>query len=89
MGAWVLTPLTKAEGAPVASVFFLSRNRARSLYQEGAASDRRRTVGARVSGTTARWDYAVQTSRQYGSFGSDDIRAFGFAGDVGWHPQAR
>lgn len=89
MGAWVLTPLIQTADAPVVSVFFLSRDRARALYQEGAASDHRRTVGARGSGTTARWDYALQVSRQYGSFGSDDIRAFGFAGDVGWHAQAR
>ncbi len=88
MGAWLLRPLSDAEDAPIASVFFLSRDRARALYAEGAESDHRRTIGARVSATMPRWDYAVQASRQYGSFGSDAIQAFGFAGDVGWHPQA-
>ena len=89
MGAWLRMPLTPASQAPVASFFFLSRDRASARYQEGTASDRRRTIGARLSATTVQWDYAVQASRQYGSFGSNGIRAFGFAGDFGWHPQVR
>ena len=89
IGAWLLAPLTQSPQAPLVSLFFLSRDRALARYQEGAASDHRRTIGARVSGKAMSWDYAVQTSRQYGSFGADDIRAFGFAGDLGWHPQAR
>ena len=41
MGAWLLRSLGAAKDAPVASVFFLSRDRARAVYREGAASDRR------------------------------------------------
>ena len=40
----------------------------------------------RVTGATPSWDYALQPSHQYGSFGSADIAAGGGAGDVGWHP---
>ena len=89
MGAWLLRPLGAAQGAPVANVFFLSRARARAVYQEGVASDHRRTIGARISATPSQWDYAAQASYQYGSFGADSIGAYGFAGDIGWHPQIR
>jgi hypothetical protein len=89
MGGWLLRPLGSGKNAPVVNVFFLSRDRARAVYQEGTASDHRRTIGARISGTTRRWDYAAQAARQYGSFGTDDIHAYGVAGDVGWHPQVR
>jgi hypothetical protein len=89
MGGWVLRPLGSTHDAPVVQVFFLSRDRARAVYQEGAASDHRRTIGARVSAQTPRWDFAAQAARQYGLFGIDDIDAYGVAGDVGWHPQVR
>jgi hypothetical protein len=83
MGAWLLRPLGSGQEQPVLNVFFLSRDRARAVYQEGTASDHRRTVGARLSRAGSPVDYAFQVSGQYGSFGSDDIRAFGVAGDVG------
>ena len=89
MGAWLLRPLGAAKSAPVVNVFFLSRDRVRATYQEGAASDHRRTIGARINATSPQWDYAAQAAYQYGSFGADAIRAYGFAGDVGWHPQVR
>ena len=88
MGAWMARPLASANVDSVLSVFFLSRDRARAVYQEGIASDHRRTVGARLSGTAYRWDYAFQASGQYGDFGADDIHAFGVAGDVGWRSDA-
>jgi hypothetical protein len=89
MGGWITAPLMREEGAPVATAFFLSRDRRIARYQEGTASDQRRTVGARLMGGSTRWDYAFQAARQYGSFGTDDIRAYGFATDIGWHAQAK
>lgn len=89
MGGWLSRSLGTAKNAPVVSVFLLSRDRARAVYQEGAASDHRRTVGARINETTSRWDYAAQAAAQYGAFGAGGIRAYGFAGDIGWHPHTR
>jgi hypothetical protein len=85
-GGWLQRPLDTTAGAPLISVFFFSRERDHAVYQQGVASDDRRTAGLRVSGTNPGWDYAAEASYQYGSFGTDDIAAHGAAGDIGWHP---
>jgi Alginate export len=85
LGGWVQHAVGNG-AAPMISVFFLSRDRDRAVYEQGVAADDRRTVGLRASGAAPRWDYALQVSHQYGSFGSADISADGVAGDVGWHP---
>src|SRR6202035_1850440 len=68
----------------------LTGSRFGSCRPDGAmpapAADDRSTIGMRVTGATPSWDYALQPSHQYGSFGSADIAAGGGAGDVGWHP---
>lgn len=86
LGGWVQHGLGSGAAAPMISVFFLSRDRNRAVYEQGVAADDRRTVGMRASGAAPRWDYTLQASHQYGSFGSADISADGVAGDVGWHP---
>jgi alginate export protein len=86
LGGWLQHKLSTGPAAPLVNLFFFSRDRAHAVYEQGAASDARRTLGIRFSGADPSWDYAVQAARQYGSFGSADIDAFGAAGDVGWHP---
>jgi hypothetical protein len=85
LGGWLQRNLWNDPAAPVLNVFFFARDRARAVYEQGTASDNRRTVGVRFSGSDSSWDYAVQGARQYGSFAAADIDAFGLAGDVGWH----
>ena len=86
LGGWLQRQLgSRSSGAPLLNVFFFERDRDRAVYQQGVAPDDRRTAGARVSGVLPEWDYALQASHQYGSFGSADISADGFAGDIGWH----
>jgi hypothetical protein len=75
-----------AQLAPLVNVFYFARDRDRAVYQQGVARDERRTIGMRLSGRDTSWDYAVQGAYQYGKFGTADISAEGFAGDVGWHP---
>lgn len=85
-GGWLQRQLGPAPaGAPLVNVFFFERERNRAVYEQGVAPDDRRTVGARASGATPEWDYALQASHQYGSFGVADISADGVAGDIGWH----
>ena len=88
LGGWVQRGLWSGPGAPTVNVFFLSRDRNRAVYEQGVAADDRRTVGIRASGAAPAFDYALQASHQYGSFGAADISADGAAGDVGWHPAA-
>ena len=85
LGGWLQRRLGSETGSPLINLFFFERDRARAVYQQGIASDDRRTVGVRLSGVDSRWDYAVQAARQYGNFGAATINAFGAAGDVGWH----
>lgn len=85
-GGWLTASWTAAATAPSVSLFVLARDRKRAIYQDGAASDQRRTIGARVTGRDQELDYAFQAAGQLGSFGNRAIRAFGLAGDVGWHP---
>lgn len=85
LGGWLQHRLGSEPAAPLLNLFFFERDRARAIYQQGVASDDRRTIGVRWSGVDSRWDYAVQAARQYGTFGAARIDAFGAAGDVGWH----
>jgi hypothetical protein len=86
LGGWLQRRLWDAGAAPTVNLFFFSRDRARATYEQGAASDDRRTVGLRVFGADASWDYSLAAGRQYGWFGQSVIHASGVAGDVGWHP---
>jgi hypothetical protein len=83
LGGW----LQRRWWSPTVNLFFFERDRSRAVYEQGVASDARRTAGVRLFGNSAEWDYSVQAARQYGWFGAAVIRASGFAGDVGWHPQ--
>ena len=84
-GGWVSAAIAKPS---VASLFFFSRDRKTAVYEQGTASDKRRTIGLRYSGSNPAWDYAIQAAYQYGDFGLAQIEASGVAGDVGWHPSA-
>jgi hypothetical protein len=85
LGGWLQRRLWRDPAAPLVNIFFFERDRSRAFYEQGSASDDRRTVGMRLSGVAPDWDYAVQAARQYGRFGATAIDAFGAAGDVGWH----
>ena len=85
LGGWLQHRLGKGSSMPLLNVFLFERDRAHALYQQGSASDDRRTVGIRLSGVDPGWDYALQAARQYGRFGTAGIDALGFAGDIGWH----
>lgn len=85
LGGWLQHRLGKHAAAPLLNVFFFERGRVRAIYEQGIASDDRRTVGMRLSGIDSHWDYAIQAARQYGTFGAATIDAFGAAGDIGWH----
>ena len=84
-GGWLQHRLGSDPAAPLLNLFFFERDRARAVYEQGIASDNRRTIGMRLSGIDRAWDYAFQAARQYGTFGAATIDAFGAAGDVGWH----
>jgi len=83
LGGWISAPIPKTPSA--VSLFFFSRDRKSAVYEQGTAADKRRTIGLRYFGSDPTWDYAIQAAYQYGDFGTAQIEASGFAGDVGWH----
>lgn len=64
------------------------------LNREGAARNQltglelRHTVGARVFHRVGSWDYDIEGTFQWGSFGNGDIRAWRIAFDGGYHLSA-
>jgi len=70
--------------APNGEMFYLGRRLDRALYALGTARETRHTIGGRIWGRAAPWDYSVQVSGQFGSFGMGNIRAWGIATDTGY-----
>ena len=52
---------------------------------KGAGREQRETAGARVWGKTEHWDYNDEVDFQWGSFRSDDIRAWAVTTEHGYH----
>jgi hypothetical protein len=64
--------------------FWFARDRDRAVFQSVVGPEKRNAFGARASGTVDAIDYAVQASLQRGTIGSKQIRAYGFAADIGY-----
>lgn len=69
-------------------LFWLSRERDRSVYTEGAAKERRETLGARLYGVKGDLDYNLYAVVQGGRFGGRPIRAWAGSLDAGWTAKA-
>jgi hypothetical protein len=72
-----------APGRPGIELFYVGHSLRGALYGRGVGNETRHSVGGRVSGRPAPWDYSVQAGYQLGSFGSADIRAWGVATETG------
>jgi hypothetical protein len=68
--------------------YYLGIDRKRAAFERGAATELRHTVGARVWRPIATkepgLDFDYEGLMQFGTFGSDDIRAWTFASDTGY-----
>ena len=53
-------------------------------YDSGVADETRHTVGTRVWGRAAAWDYDIEGIFQFGDFGTRKIRAWSVASDTGY-----
>jgi Alginate export len=75
--------LGSAADRPALELFYVGHYLRGALYGRGAADETRHSVGSRVWGRPAPWDYSVQAGYQFGSFGLADIRAWGVATETG------
>lgn len=68
--------------------YYLALDRKDATFERGTAKELRHTVGARLWRPLATrkrdWDCDYEGVWQFGSFGSDDIRAWTFASDTGY-----
>jgi hypothetical protein len=78
-----LTRSGAAAGRPAVELFYVGHSLRGAVYGRGTGDESRHSLGGRVSGRPAPWDYSVQAAYQLGSFGSADIRAWGVASETG------
>ena len=81
-GLYGVKPLKPLGGG--LDVYYLDFANKLGRYQQGAAAERRHSVGARWWGAPGRWRYNVEAVYQFGSFGSGNIRAWTASGEFGY-----
>lgn len=86
-GAYAVLPCPVLPGARV-DVYYLGLRRDRAVFDQGVASEKRHSVGARVWGQAGSWDYNWEFVGQAGSFGGADLRAWTVATDTGFNVPA-
>jgi Alginate export len=63
-------------------------NKSVPFDSEGTGREQRETIGTRLWGTTDHWDYNDEFSFQWGSFRSDDIRAWAVSTETSYRTDA-
>lgn len=64
--------------------YYLGINRDNAIYDEGIADESRHTIGTRFSRNGGGLVYNFEVIYQFGSFGLDDISAFGVSSEIGY-----
>lgn len=82
-GIYAVGPLRLFKEAGI-DLYYLGLDRKRARFDQGIATELRESVGARISGRAAPWDYNFELVYQWGRFGSAPIRAWTVASDSGF-----
>jgi hypothetical protein len=80
-GIYGTHPLTTGKGKPTIDLYYLGLDRKHALFKQGAAHERRHTVGARFWARHDGWSYDTEAMYQFGEFGSARISAWRVAAD--------
>ncbi len=85
-GFWGLYAVTPVAWLPSghADIYYLGLDRSDAHFDQGTAVERRDTLGTRLWGQNAHWDYNVELVYQFGTFGTGNIRAWTIASDFGF-----
>src|SRR5258708_32986336 len=81
-GFYAVSPVSWLPGGHV-DLYYLGLDRKNTRFDQGTANELRHSVGTRIWGGKAGWDYNLEFVYQFGSFGSGDIQAWTVASDVG------
>ena len=82
-GLYAVTPVSWLPGGNI-DLYYLGLDRKNARFDQGTAHEARHSVGTRIWGRKAGWDYNFEFVYQFGSFGSGDIQAWTAASDVGF-----
>ncbi len=82
-GLYGAMPVRAVPGLNV-DLYYLGLIRQNAPFNSGVADERRHTMGTRVWGRAAAWDYDIEGMFQFGDFGSGDIRAWSVASNTGY-----
>lgn len=67
-----------------ADFYYMGLNRENARFARGVAFERRQTLGTRLFGNHANFDWNVEGAFQFGSFGNASIRAWALSSDSGY-----
>lgn len=78
------TIVSPSEKSKVLDLYYLGYERDGARFAAGVADEQRHSFGSRFAGKMADWDWDIEGVFQTGTFGSDEIRAWTFASDLGY-----
>ena len=82
-GVYATMPVGAVPGLHV-DLYYLGLIRQNAPFNSGVADETRHTLGTRVWGRAAAWDYDIEGIFQFGDFGTGDIRAWSVASNSGY-----
>ena len=82
-GLYSVIPVSAVPGLHI-DLYYLGILRQNAPFNSGVAHERRQTMGTRVWGQAAAWDYDTEGIFQFGDFGSGNIRAWSVASNTGY-----
>lgn len=80
-GAYAVHPLSKFKGANV-DLYYLGIARKNAAFEKGTQNELRHTIGARIWGERNGWSYDNEDMFQWGTFGTNRIRAWATTHDM-------
>jgi hypothetical protein len=82
-GLYAVTPAPFLPGGNI-DLYYLGIDRDNAHFAQGTAHEQRHSLGTRIWGRDAGWDYNFEFVYQFGSFGAGDIQAWTAASDMGF-----
>jgi len=82
-GVYGVVPLPVLPGGHL-DCYYLGIEDDEAVYNQGAGRELRHSIGTRIWGQSAGWDYNVELVYQFGSFGGGDISAWTAASETGY-----
>ncbi len=88
-GLYAVHPLRLLERGSIDLYYMGLDNQIASFDGRGTGREQRETVGTRLWGSTQHWEYNDEFAFQFGSFRSDDIRAWAVSTEHGYRVESK